>query len=59
MRFRTEMRAYRDGLEHLSAEWQFKPVRAKVTDVDPDLQVHEAIWCAFAKTGAVVGMPSI
>ncbi len=23
--FRTEMRAYRDGLEHLSAEWRFRP----------------------------------
>ena len=41
--FRTEMRAYRDGLEHLSAEWQFRPAWAEVTNVDADLQVYEAI----------------
>lgn len=41
---RSEMRAYRDGLEQLSAEWQFRPAWAKVTDVDADLHVYEAIW---------------
>ena len=57
--FRTEMRAYRDGLEHLSAEWQFRPAWAEVTNVDADLQVYEAIWGAFARTGVVDGVPSI
>jgi hypothetical protein len=57
--FRAEMRAYRDALEHLAAEWQFKPAWAKVTDVDGDLQVYEAIWAAFAKTGIVDGVPSV
>ncbi len=56
---RAEMRAYRDGLEHLCARWQFRPAWAKVTDVDADLQVYEAIWGAFARTGVVDGMPSI
>ncbi|MBA3526390.1 MAG: tyrosine-type recombinase/integrase [Sphingomonas sp.] len=56
---RAEMRAYRDGLEHLSAQWQFRPAWAKVTDVDADLQVYEAIWGAFARTGVVDGVPSI
>ena len=51
--FRTEMRAYRDSLDHLSAEWQFKTSWAKVTDVDADLQVYEAIWGAFAETGVM------
>lgn len=56
--FRSEMRAYRDGLEHLSAEWHFRPEWAAVTNRDADLQVYEAIWGAFAKTGVVVGVPS-
>lgn len=47
------MRAYRDSLDHLSAEWQFKPSWASVTHVDADLQVYEAIWGAFAETGVV------
>ena len=57
--FRTEMRAYRDALEHLAAEWQFKPAWAKVTDVDADLHVYEAIWGAFARTGVIDGVPSM
>lgn len=56
---RAEMRAYRDSLEHLSAEWQFRPAWAEVTDVDADLQVYEVIWGAFAKTGVVDGKPSV
>ena len=55
---RTEMRAYRDALEHLTAAWQFQPAWAKVTDVDADLRVYEAIWRAFARTGVVDGAPS-
>jgi hypothetical protein len=53
------MRAYRDGLKHLSAAWRFKPAWAKVTDVDADLRVYEAIWSAFANTGVVDGTPSL
>lgn len=36
---RAEMRDYRDALEHLTAEWQFQPAWAKVTDIDADLRV--------------------
>lgn len=57
--FRTEMRVYRDGLEQLSAEWRFRPEWAKVTDVNADLRVYEAIWGAFAQTGVVDGTPSV
>ena len=57
--FRTEMRAYCDGLEQPSAEWQVKPDWSKVTDVDADLSVFEAIWSAFARTGVVDGVPSL
>lgn len=56
---RGELRDYRDGLQQLTADWQFKPAWAKVTDVDTDLLVYEAIWSAFAKTGVVDGTPSL
>ena len=56
---RSEMRAYRDALEHLTAAWQFDPKLAKITDVDTDLQIYEAIWTAFAKTGVIDGKPSV
>lgn len=57
--FREEMRAYRDGLDHLSAVWRFRPDWAKVTDTDRDMRVYEAIWSAFANTGIVDGAPSL
>ena len=56
---RTEMRAYRDALEHLTAAWQFDPTLAKITDVETDLQIYEAIWTAFTKTGVIDGKPSV
>lgn len=56
---RTEMRAYRDGLEQLSAEWHFKPAWAAVTEKQADILVYESIWSAFAKTGVIDGEPSI
>ena len=56
---RAELRDYRDGLQQLTAEWQLKSAWAKVTDVDADLLVYEAIWSAFAKTGVVDGAPDI
>lgn len=56
---RSEMRAYRDALEHLAAAWQFNPAWAKVTDVNADLQVYETIWSALAKTGVIDGKPSV
>ena len=56
---RTEMRAYRNGLEHLTATWQFDPKLAKITDLDADLQIYGAIWSAFAKTGVIDGKPSL
>jgi integrase len=56
---RTEMRAYRDALEHLTAAWQFDPKLAKITNVDADLQIYEAIWSAFARTGVIEGKPSV
>lgn len=56
---RGELRDYRDGLQQLTADWQFKPAWAKVTEVDTDLLVYEAIWSAFAKTGVVDGTPSL
>jgi hypothetical protein len=46
--FRSEMREYRDALEHLSAEWQFRPALAKVTDVGVDLQVYAHTLMATA-----------
>lgn len=56
--FRTEMRAYRDALEHLTASWQLEPAWARVTDIDADIGIYEAIWGAFAKAGVVDGAPS-
>ncbi|WP_374942229.1 hypothetical protein, partial [Sphingomonas sp.] len=52
---RAEMRTYRDALDHLTAAWQHKRAWAKMTDVDADVGVYEAIWTAFAKTGVVDG----
>lgn len=55
---RTELRAYRDGLQQLCADWHFNPASARVSDVDRDLAVYEAIWGGFAKAGVVDGVPS-
>jgi hypothetical protein len=49
--FATEMRDYRNQLEHLAAGWTLEPEAAPYRTTERNLVIYEAMWSAFAETG--------
>lgn len=51
MIFSSEMRVYRDALDHETARWNADPALRAISATDRDLVAFETLWAAFAQTG--------